>query len=238
MLPDRERTIEVNQPYAGQYEWWSGSGDNLNNTLTRPVDLTGASQANISMKAWYSIEAGYDYLYAEVSEDGGASWTAIPGAVNGQPIGSDGSKPALDGSSDGQWVDLAYDLSQYAGDNVQFRLRYSTDGAVAPKGFTADEISVTADGRQVFADGAESGDAGWTADGFSRITGSITNSYANYYIAENRQYLGFDETLRTGPYNFTTGNYAERFPYQNGLLVSYWDTFYNDNNVGEHPGGA
>jgi immune inhibitor A len=218
--------------------WWSGSGDNLENTLPRTVDLTGASSAEVAMKAWYEIEEGYDFLYAEVSADGGQSWTAIPGTVEGEDIGTDGQRPALSGSSNGEWVDLAYDLSRYAGEKVGFRLRYKTDGAVAPKGITADEIRITADGQTIFSDGAENGDAGWAADGFRRITGSITDSYANYYIAENRQYLGFDESLETGPYNFVTKTYAERFPYQNGLLVSYWDTFYTDNNVGQHPGGG
>ena len=28
----------------------------------------------------------------------------------------------------------------------------------------------------------------------------------------------------------------ESYPYQDGLLISYWDTSYNDNNVGDHPG--
>ena len=29
---------------------------------------------------------------------------------------------------------------------------------------------------------------------------------------------------------------AEHYPYQEGLLVWYWDTQYSDNNVGDHPG--
>ena len=238
VLPNQVRTTEINTPYAGSYEWWSGSGDNLSNTLTRAVDLPAASTAGMAMKAWYDIEADYDYLYTEVSTDDGESWTALPGTANGQPIGTDGTRPALSGSSEGEWVDLAYDLSQYAGQSVQVRFRYQTDGAVAPKGFTADEISITAGGQQVFADGAETGSNGWASRGFSRITGSITRSYPHYYIAENRQYLGYDETLKTGPYSFKNDTYAERFPYQNGLLVSYWNTFYNDNNVGQHPGSG
>ena len=28
----------------------------------------------------------------------------------------------------------------------------------------------------------------------------------------------------------------ETFPYQNGLLINYWDTSQTDNNVGDHPG--
>ena len=43
-----------------------------------------------------------------------------------------------------------------------------------------------------------------------------------YYIAENRQYLGYDATLAEGPYNFgwtlTQPDRVEHFPYQDGLL--------------------
>ena len=60
-----------------------------------------------------------------------------------------------------------------------------------------------------------------------------------YYIAENRTYTGYDDTLRTGPYNFgwtnTRPDWVERFPYQNGLLVSYVDYAYYDNNTITHP---
>ena len=30
----------------------------------------------------------------------------------------------------------------------------------------------------------------------------------------------------------------ETYPYQNGLLISYWNEQYSDNNVGDHPGGG
>ena len=36
---------------------------------------------------WYDIEAGYDYLYAEYSSDGGANWTQL-----GKPITGVGTK--------------------------------------------------------------------------------------------------------------------------------------------------
>ena len=54
----------------------------------------------------------------------------------------------------------------------------------------------------------------------------MTRYFFNAYVGENRQYLGYDAGLQTGPYNFggTIGpNWAERFPYQDGLLVWYWD---------------
>ena len=58
-------------------------------------------------------------------------------------------------------------------------------------------------------------------------------SYDHYYIASNRTYTAYDRYLQTGPYNFgfpDRPDWVEHFPYQNGLLVSYWDTSFSDNN--------
>ena len=63
--------------------------------------------------------------------------------------------------------------------------------------------------------------------------------FPNYYIAENRQYVSHDKSLQTA-YNFgfldSRPDWVETYPYQNGLLIHYWDTSQNDNNVGDHPG--
>ncbi|MGW4301905.1 immune inhibitor A domain-containing protein [Streptomyces sp. NPDC004646] len=241
-LPDKAVTTEVVTPAQGASQWWSGSGNDLKNTLTRSVDLTGKSSATLSLDGWYDIEAGYDYLYTEVSTDGGANWTAINGTVDGAAIPEDGSgKPALTGTVDA-YKKLSFPLDAYAGQKIQVRFRYQTDGGVALKGFAADEITVTADGSAVFSDNAESADAGWTAIGFSRIGASFTKDYAQYYIAENRQYESYDKTLKVGPYNFgyaSKPGWVEHYPYQNGLLIWKWDTSQADNNTNSedgHPG--
>ncbi|CAM5453485.1 M6 family metalloprotease domain-containing protein OS=Streptomyces tendae OX=1932 GN=GUR47_07820 PE=4 SV=1 [Streptomyces tendae] len=110
---------------------------------------------------------------------------------------------------------------------------------MAQKGFTADEITVTADGATVFTDNAETADAAWKATGFTRQGASFTNDYAQYYIAENRQYVSYDKTLQTGPYNFgftERPDWVEHYAYQNGLLIWKWDTSQADNNTSQHPG--
>ncbi|MFF8634375.1 immune inhibitor A domain-containing protein [Streptomyces pilosus] len=239
-LPKKAVTTEVVTPAEGQTQWWSGSGDDLRNTLTRSVDLTGRTSAALTLDGWYEIEADYDFLYAEASTDGGANWTALDGTVDGQPIPRDGSdKPALHGTVDG-YKKLAYSLDAYAGKKIDLRFRYQTDGGVALKGFAADRITVTADGSELFTDNAETADGAWTAKGFSRIGASFTKEYAQYYIAENRQYVSYDETLKVGPYNFGFANsrpdWVEHFPYQNGLLIWKWDTSQQDNNTSVHPG--
>ncbi len=238
-LPEKTVTTEINPPAQGESQWWSGMGDDLGNTLSREVDLTGASSASLDLTGWYSIEEDYDYLYVEASTDG-TSWTPLDGTADGEPIPRDGAdRPALTGESGGQTA-LSFPLDAYAGQPVQLRFRYQTDGSMSLTGFTADEITVTADGEPVFTDDAESGEGDWTAEGFSTVGASVTDDYPQFYVVENRQYVGYDTTLQHGPYNFgwltDRPTWVEHFPYQDGLLVWLWDTSQTDNNTSSHPG--
>lgn len=220
-VPDEGLTTTYNTPYSGTHEWWSGSADDLNVTLARSVDLTGLSTVTLTAKAWYDIEAGYDYLYAEYSTDGGSNWTQV-----GNP---------LDGSSNGRWTTLRYSIP--GGALTQVRFRYQTDGGVHLAGAFLDDIAISAVG---FFDDVESGNQGWTADGWSITGGTATVTGDRYYLAEYRAYTDYDATLATGPYNFsrayTAPNWAERFRYQDGMLVWAVDETYTDNNTSEHPG--
>lgn len=239
-LPAKRVKTDIVEPAQGAHQWWSGMGNDLKNTLTRQVDLTGAAKAQLALKGWWDIEENYDFLYAEVSTDGGADWTALDGTADGKAIPRDGGdKPGLTGTS-GAYRDLVFPLDAYAGKKIDLRFRYQTDGGLALKGFAADALAITADGKPVLTDDAESGDNGWSATGFSRIGASFTKDYPQYYLAENRRYVSYDKTLKTGPYNFgwTTDRpgWVEHFPFQPGVLIWLWDTSQADNNVGEHPG--
>lgn len=222
-LPDKEIVTEYNTPQSGEYEWWSGTGDELNHTLTQTLDLTDAKTASVSSGIWYDIETDYDYLYGQVSTDGGASWENV-----GDPI--TGVKK--------EWSEISFDLSAYAGKKVDFRFLYQTDPAVRGAGAFLDDIAVTIDGETT-TDDVESASSDWTAAGFTRMTGTDTRIATNYYLAEYRRYSGYDETLKTGPYNFGFADrtsFVERYPYQDGLLIWYVDNEWEDNNVATHPG--
>ncbi|WP_406096529.1 immune inhibitor A domain-containing protein [Streptomyces sp. NBC_01013] len=239
-LPDKAVTTAVTTPAEGAKQWWSDMGDNLNNTLSRSVDLTGKSKASLDLSGWWDIEADYDYLYTEVSDNGGTSWTALDGTADGKAIPRDASdKPALTDVS-GTYQKLSYSLDAYAGKKIDIRFRYTTDGGAGGVGFAADTIAVNADGAALFTDNAEGDDNGWTAKGFSRVGSSFTKDYPQRYIAENRQYVSYDQTLKVGPYNFgfskTRPDWVEHYPYQNGLLIWLWDGSQKDNNVSTHPG--
>ena len=239
-LPDKTVKTDYNTPHGGATEWWGGSADNLSNTLTRTVDLTKATtSATLSAWAKYDIEAGYDFLAAEVSADGGTTWTQVGTPVDGVS-GDDPVDPENPDYGSSVWTPISYDLSTYKGQTVQFRFRYATDGGLHFDGPFLDDLAVTVDGASVLADDVEFGDNGWTAKGFTRMGGSTSKDVPRFYLAENRVYAGYDATLKTGPYNFgfanTKADWVERFPYQNGLLVWYSDGACTDNNTISHPG--
>ncbi|HYN97952.1 MAG TPA: immune inhibitor A domain-containing protein [Pilimelia sp.] len=241
-LPQKSVTRNYGAPFAGARQYWSGDDDDLRNTMTRQVDLTGATDAALTFKAKYSIEAGFDYLYVQASTNGGANWATLDGTVNGEPFGRDGGtqpRPALDGTTNGAWVDIDVPLDAYAGQTFLLRFLYRTDGAVAEGGFFADDIRIVADGTEVLADGAE-GNGGWTLRGFSAVGAEATNLHDNYYIAGHRSYVSYDRYLKTGPYYYgylnTRPDFVDHYAYQEGLLISYWDTSFRDNDTFAHPG--
>jgi immune inhibitor A len=229
LLPDKQVSSFIGDPYAGSNFYHSGSGNDLDNSMTRSVTLP-AGAVSFSAKVRYDIEMDWDYAYLTVNGTPVATNLSTATNPNGQNFGN-----GITGSSGGNWIDLTADLSTYAGQTVTLGFRYWTDGAVAEAGFGVDEIAITG----LASDGGES-DAGWTFAGFNRTTGTATQSFFNAYFAEFRTYLGYDDGLRTGPYNFGFLNnpnlqdWVEHFPYQPGLLVWYYDTSFADNNVGDN----
>ncbi|RSN46093.1 protease [Amycolatopsis sp. WAC 04197] len=242
VLPDKQKKFHYGQPLAGLNQWWSTKGNNLSTTMTRPIDLTGKTTASLTLKARFDIQPDFDFLYTQVSTDGGVTWTSLDGIAGGAPFQRDfGGQPGLSSSSGGNWVDMTVPLDAVAGKKALVRFQYRTDGALARNGFFADEISIVGDGAPLLTDGAENGANGWQLDGFRTAGGTETRSFDNFYLASNRTYESYGQYLRTGPYNFGFPDrpaFVEHFPYQTGLVVSYWDTSEMDNNTSEHLGSG
>jgi immune inhibitor A len=226
--------------------YYSGAADDLDTTMTKTITLPAGS-ASLAAKVRSNIEEDWDYAYLRVSADNGATWTNVATNLsrttdpNGNNLGQ-----GITGVR-ASWTDLTAVLTPWAGKTIQVQFRYKADGAQVgqpgvtfpPAGFQVDAIAIT--GQPL--DGAET-DTGWTyspadGSGFRATAGSVERAFFNAYIAENRQYDGYDTSLKTA-YNFgyvnTRPDWVENYPYQNGLLINYWDTSQNDNNVGDHPG--
>jgi immune inhibitor A len=240
VLPKKDVTTDNGAPASGSKQFFSGSGDDLANSQTTDVDLTGKTGGSLTAKVRYSIEEDYDYAYIQASTDGGANWTSLDGTINGTAIGPDTSgRPAIDGEQE-TWADLNVPLGAYDGQAIKLRFYYKTDGGLALPGLYVDDIKVSAGAETLLEDGAEDGGTAWDLDGFSTVGATSSAQFDNYYIMGHRSYVSFDKYLKTGPYNFgflnTKPDWVEHYKYGHGLLVSYWDTSVADNNTNQHAG--
>ena len=227
ILPKKSVTTVIGTPYAGTSFYYSGAGDELDNTMTKSVTLP-AGTVTLTAKVRYNIEADWDYAYLTVNGTSVQTNLSTIDDPNGQNFGY-----GITGISSG-WVDLTADLSAYAGQTVTLGFRYWTDANTGGFGFMVDELAIT--GLPV--DGAEA-EAGWTFDGFKVSTGTESALFNHYYIAEYRTYKGYDSTLKVGPYYFgypTMPDFVDHFSYQDGMLINYWDTSQRNNQTRVHPG--
>ncbi|MFG6146927.1 immune inhibitor A domain-containing protein [Halobacillus sp. B23F22_1] len=218
----------VNTPYSGEYQYFSGSGNNLDHSAEFKVDLTNGG-GGLSFKAWYDIETDWDYGSVQVKEEGSDEWDAIPGNITTDTDPHDQNPGhGITGTSDG-WVDAVFDLSDYAGKNIEVKINYWTDVAAINPGLYVDDIRVTAEGTDtdLLFDDAE-GEPKVTLDGFTKDTG-VKNS-EHYYLLEWRNHQGVDKGLG----NIRRG--ASLMSYDPGLVIWYADNKYSDNWTGFHPG--
>mgnify|MGYP005994547113 CR=1 FL=1 len=201
---------------GGENYYYSQKGDDLHTALETPLfDLTRATSAEFSALQWFEVEFDYDYVYVKAVVEDGTEVTL-------DVIGDDNTADGME-TTNGQWVEKTYDLSDFAGKKVKLVFEYVTDGGLAPNGFAIDNISVTADGNEIFADNAE-GEAKVALDGFI-----VSNGYSqakNHYYLEWRNYAGSDKALA----------FSRGAKYNTGLVVWYADESFTDNWVGVHPG--
>ena len=130
-------TIVTDDPdRPGNPVLFSGNASNTDASAVTPVTVPTADPT-LRFLAKYGAEFGFDYGYVQVSTDGGATYTTIPGDKTvDAPLG-----PGLNGTTNG-FEPHSYDLSAYAGQNVLVAIRYVSDGGVNEGGLLVDDITV------------------------------------------------------------------------------------------------
>lgn len=126
--------------------------DSMDARLLSPPILLGTG-AQLTFQHWPAMELEYaDYAWdggiVEISTDDGASFMQIT-PVGGYPylvMDNDASPFAADTpcfAGTGGWETATFDLSAYAGEEVQLRFRFGSDGLVTREGWILDDITVT-----------------------------------------------------------------------------------------------
>jgi len=252
-LPPKVITTAV--PHSGASMWFGGSDQDWADVkLARTIEVPDSADARFTLWDNYVVEEDWDFGFIEVSTDGGTTWTeqkVYTGAdvevstpdgyadPNGRMHDYGDKKYGLTGSSD-EWREDYVKLGAFAGQTIQLRLRYATDAGFLERGWFADDFSVTDGVTTVWSDDAET-DGDWVPSlgTFTNTSGagwhrdSGTSVRAHYYLAEWRNFDGFDAGLQYA-YDTTYSHDAwlvEKIRYNApGMLVWYRDTTWGNVN--------
>jgi len=209
-------------PFAGDYQYYSGSGDEKD--LRLAFDVTLPTEAStLTMTAHWKIEQDWDYLQVLVNgtaiagnhtKANNAHWD-VTHFISGNSSDIEGAQ------GEPAWVELSFDLAGYENQTVTIELAYITDQAVGDYGFAVDNIEVTANDSSIFSSDAEQANQ-VTLNGFSRISDSIEGE-SRYYYMQLRSYQGNDSMLAGEGYD-------------HGVVLWYRDDNVTNNKVDVHPG--
>lgn len=215
------KRIEGLKPYEGQYSFYSDKGDDLKNSMSRTLSVPAGGKVTLSFKAWYEIEKDYDFARVKVNGQ------AIAGNITtmDDPYKT-GLVPAISGISGG-WIDAEFDLSEWAGQDIELAFDYVTDGGLAMDGLYIDNMVLDVDGQVTPVDDAEA------ASTFAFNGYRLTDGYheaPHYYLLQWRSHNDVDEGLAN------IKRFGQLMSFEPGLIVWYVDESMTDNWVGRHPG--
>ena len=119
-------THSLSESPTGNY----GNSKTIYATMTTGINLSGALSADVSFFARYDIEAGFDYMYVDVSKDNFATFTNVH---------------TFDGT-DLTFTNYTYSLGGFVGpgfDNVKVRFRFISDQGYVLDGMYIDDFTIT-----------------------------------------------------------------------------------------------
>lgn len=176
---------------------WGGTGDLIDNWAI--FETTGGGTLNFD--TMYDIEDFWDFGFVQVSTDDGFTWTSLSNGfttTDHDPSAHPtvvANLPGLTGSSI-DWVNMSFDLSAYAGQDILVAFRYVTDWATTYAGWYVDNVYVD---DTLISDGS-------STDGFISINEvlGISNEYTVTLVGQR---------TRKGEVNYKveiilTGDYA------------------------------
>ena len=180
-------------PVEGERYAGALHGDSSYLRLARTVDLRSATSAELRFQLSLDTEPAYDHVIVEAQTVGQDDWTTLPdvnggtstdppaectgesflvsmhpflrhyiGGADCRAPGTTGRWNSFTGSTDG-WKQVAFDLTPYAGREVELAISYVTDPATGGTGVFVDDTRIVIDGAVGSADGFEEADSAWSA---------------------------------------------------------------------------
>ncbi|TES90543.1 MAG: T9SS type A sorting domain-containing protein [Candidatus Cloacimonadota bacterium] len=115
--------------HSASHSFYSGSSDNMCNTVTSVDPYPVKSGDMLTFWCWYDLETDWDVATVEVSVDG-KEWIQLDNSFTGNQT---------------SWTQKSYSLEPWVGKSIYIRFRAMTDDYVLDEGIYIDDISPTTD---------------------------------------------------------------------------------------------
>ena len=136
--------------------WYTGEGD-LMNTLLVANAYVDSADPTLYMNTYWDIEDEWDFAFVQVSTDDGATWTSLENEYTTYNY-TTGAHPDIIANLPGityyvgEVLDITYDLSAYAGQDVLLGFRYMTDWAFTYAGWYIFDAAVGGTSLELYKD--------------------------------------------------------------------------------------
>lgn len=211
-----------------------------------------ATSIALKFKSLYEIEWDWDFAFVLASTDGGRTWKSLP-SKNGTTLsnwnpnnaacyaeyqngitGVSGDANTLTNTDRhlgsypaAQWIDDEFDLSEFRGKSLILRFSYFTDPAAVKRGWFIDDLSITADGRDLYRTDFETSDENTRlfSNGFARVSSADGLDVDHAYYIELRDRVSWDKDGK---------NQSERGAptWAPGVAILYTDENHGYGNTG------
>jgi len=122
-------SLSTTRSHSSSHSFFSGSGNNICNTVTTVFPYPVRSGDSLTFWCWYYLESYYDVATVEVSTDK-KEWFQLDNSYTGNQQ---------------TWTRKSYSLEPWVGKSVFIRFRAMTDDNTLREGFYVDDISPTPD---------------------------------------------------------------------------------------------
>ena len=223
------------------YLYIEASLDGENYQRLMPIDKSAIGDTESVMPSQKGHDGigtipGFTGFSGDLDGDGRVETAEGCNPANERALAEDSVGDAADPCENAQWVHAAFDLGDYAGQNVEIRFHYFADTAAVEDGALIDNVSIGAIG--FFDDFENDRFEGWQVEGFSLSGGSHDISVPHYYLLEYRDPYeefatsrNYDQGLEKPGFMFyknpLNGNMeAVDFRYRPGVLLWYYNGSY------------
>jgi Immune inhibitor A peptidase M6 len=225
-------TVAADPPFTpGDPALFSGAANNRDEMIVREVAVPTGAGATLTFDALWNQELGWDFLFAQISTDGGntySSLTCTDTTTETNPDALPTAKENVPGftGNPGAWRPQTCSLAAYAGQTVLLAFRTFNDpsvlgeGTPPPPGAWIDDVRV---GTTLISDGTSL--AGWRSR--SEVTPTAVSNFTIQLLSINGDKLTVKRLPLTGNFVVSSPANVQKYIDKNagfvGAIVTYED---------------